>query len=156
MLKTDQPNESQQSIPETQRHVPPATGTQLRTLAGVSFNSQEQATIGKSLAIKGEVSGSESLYIDGRVEGSINLPGHCVTVGYNGIVSANITAREIVILGRVQGMMAASDRLHISSEGALTGDVVTQRVSLEDGAYFKGGIDIRKGNADSNEIIGAI
>ena len=125
----------------------------MRTLPGVPFNSQEQATIGKSLAIKGEVSGSESLYIDGRVEGSINLPGHCVTVGRNGTVSANITAREIVILGRVQGMMAASDRLHISSEGALTGDVVTQRVSLEDGAYFKGSIDIRKGNADSNEIL---
>ena len=153
MLKTDHPNESQQSVPEPQRHVPPATGTQLRTLPGAPFNSQEQATIGKSLAIKGEVSGSESLYIDGRVEGSINLPGHCVTVGRNGTVSANITAREIVILGTVQGMMTASDRLHISSEGALTGDVVTQRVSLEDGAYFKGSIDIRKGNADSNEIL---
>ncbi len=152
MLKTDDPNKSQQSIPEPQRHEPPATGTQLRTLPGVPLNSQEQATIGKSLAIKGEVSGSESLYIDGRVEGSINLPGDCVTVGRNGTIAANITAREIVILGRVQGMIAASDRLHISSEGALTGDVVTQRVSLEDGAYFKGSIDIRKGNADSNEI----
>ncbi len=153
MLKTDHPNESQQSIPEPQRHVPPATETQVHTLPGGSPDSQERATIGKSLAIKGELSGSESLYIDGRVEGSINLPGHCVTVGRNGIVSANITAREIVILGRVQGMMAASDRIHISSEGALTGDVVTQRVSLEDGAYFKGSIDIRKGNADSNEIL---
>ena len=153
MLKTVHPNESQQSIPEPQRHELPDTGTQSRTLPGVPFNSQEQATIGKSLAIKGEVSGSESLYIDGRVEGSINLPGHRVIVGRNGIVSANITAREIVILGTVQGMMTASDRLHISSEGALTGDVVTQRVSLEDGAYFKGSIDIRKGNADSNEIL---
>jgi cytoskeletal protein CcmA (bactofilin family) len=153
LLKTDHPNEPQRSIPETQRHVPPASGMQLRTLTGVSFNPQEQATIGKSLAIKGEVSGSESLYIDGRVEGSINLPGHCVTVGRNGIVSANITAREIVILGRVQGGMAASNRLHISSEGALTGDVVTQRVSLEDGAYFKGGIDIREDSADSNDSL---
>ncbi len=152
MLKTDHPNESQQPIPETQRRVPPTTGTQLRTPPGVSFNSQEQPTIGKSLAIKGEVSGSESLHIDGRVEGSIDLPGQCVTVGRNGIVSANITAREIVILGTVQGMMTASDRLHISSEGALTGNVLTQRISLEDGAYFKGGIDIRKGNADKHEI----
>ena len=153
MLKTDDPNESQQFIPEPQRHESPATGTQLRTIHGAVLKSQEQATIGKSLAIKGEVSGSESLYIDGRVEGSINLPGHCVTVGRNGTVAANITAREIVILGRVQGMMAASDRLHISSEGGLTGDVVTQRLSLEDGAYFKGNIDIRKGNADSSEIL---
>ncbi len=154
MLKTDHANESQQSIPEPQRHEPPATGTQSRTTPGAPLKSQDQATIGKSLAVKGEVSGSESLYIDGRVEGSINLPGHCVTVGRNGTVSANITAREIVILGRVQGMMAASDRLHISREGALTGDVVTQRVSLEDGAYFKGSIDIRKGNTDSNESLG--
>jgi cytoskeletal protein CcmA (bactofilin family) len=153
MLKTDHPNESQQSIPEPQRHVAPAIETQLRSLSGVSSNSQEQATIGKSLAIKGEVSGSESLYIDGQVEGSINLLGHRVIVGRNGTVAANITAREIVILGTVQGMMTASDRLHISSEGALTGDVVTQRISLEDGAYFKGSIDIRKGNADSNEIL---
>jgi cytoskeletal protein CcmA (bactofilin family) len=153
MLKTDDPNELQQSIPDPQRRVPPATGTQLRTLGGVPFNSQEQATIGKSLAIKGEVSGSESLYIDGRVEGSINLPGHRVIVGRNGTVAANITAREIVILGTVQGLMTASDRLHISSEGALTGDVVTQRVSLEDGSYFKGSVDIRKGTADSNEIL---
>ncbi len=153
MLNTDLPSTSQQSIPEPQRHVPPATGTQLRTLPGMSLHSREQATLGKSLAIKGEVSGSESLYIDGRVEGSINLPGHCVTVGRNGIVSANITAREIVILGKVQGMIAASDRLHISSEGALTGDVVTHRVSLEDGAYFKGSIDIRKGNTDSNKSL---
>ena len=137
--------------------MPPATETQLPTLSGVSSDSQQQATIGKSLAIKGEVSGSESLYIDGRVEGSINLVGHRVTVGRNGIVSANITALEIVILGRVQGMMTASDRLHIRSEGGLTGDVVTERVSIEDGAYFKGSIDIRKGNADSGEILsGAI
>lgn len=139
-------------VSDPQRHVPPATGTQLRTLPRAPFNSQEQATIGKSLAIKGEVSGSESLYIDGRVEGAINLPEHCVTVGRNGTVSGNITAREIMILGTVQGMMTASDRLHISSEGALTGDIVTQRVSLEEGAYFKGSIDIRKVNVGSNEI----
>ena len=105
---------------------------------------QEQATLGKSLVIKGEVTGSESLYIDGRVEGSINLPGNRVTVGRNGVVSANISAREIVILGKVRGNMTASDRFDIRSEGSLTGDIVAQRVSIEEGAFFKGGIDIRK------------
>ena len=109
-----------------------------------TLNSQDQATIGKSLVIKGEVSGSESLYIDGRVEGSINLSGNRVTVGRNGIVSANITAREIVVLGKVKGNLQASDRVDIRNEGSLTGDVVAQRISIEDGAYFKGGIDIRK------------
>ena len=104
----------------------------------------EQATIGKSLVIKGEVSGSESLYIDGKVEGSINLSGNRVTVGRNGQVAANITAREIVVLGKVRGNVTASDRVDIRSEGSLTGDVTAQRISIEDGAFFKGGIDIRK------------
>ncbi len=109
-----------------------------------SLTSQEQASIGKSLVIKGEVTGSESLYIDGRVEGSINLPGNRVTVGRNGVVAANINAREIVILGKVRGNLIASDRVDIRNEGSLTGDVVAQRISIEDGAFFKGGIDIRK------------
>ena len=108
------------------------------------LNNQEQATIGKSLVIKGEVTGSESLYIDGRVEGAINLPGNRVTVGRNGQVQANINAREVVVLGKVKGNLTASDRVDIRNEGSLTGDVVCQRISIEDGAYFKGGIDIRK------------
>jgi len=107
--------------------------------------TSDQATIGKSLVIKGEVAGSESLYIDGRVEGSINLSGNRVTIGRNGIVSANISAREIVILGKVRGNLTASDRVDIRSDGSLTGDVVAARISIEDGAFFKGGIDIRKG-----------
>jgi len=104
----------------------------------------EQATIGKSLVIKGELTGSESLYIDGKVEGSINLPGNRVTIGRNGNVSASIAAREVVVLGKVKGNINASDRVDIRSEGALTGDVIAQRISIEDGAFFKGGIDIRK------------
>lgn len=110
----------------------------------------DQATIGKSLVIKGEVTGSESLYIDGRVEGSINLAGNRVTVGRNGVVAANINAREIVVLGKVRGNLTASDRVDIRSDGSLTGDVVAARISIEDGAFFKGGIDIRKG-AQTNQ-----
>ena len=94
--------------------------------------------------IKGEVTGSESLYIDGRVEGSINLSGNRVTIGRNGVVAANISAREIVVLGKVRGNLTASDRVDIRSDGSLTGDVVAARISIEDGAFFKGGIDIRK------------
>jgi cytoskeletal protein CcmA (bactofilin family) len=100
--------------------------------------------------IKGEVTGSESLYIDGRVEGSINLAGNRVTVGRNGVVSANINAREIVVLGKVRGNLTASDRVDIRSDGSLTGDVVAARISIEDGAFFKGGIDIRKGGQKPN------
>jgi cytoskeletal protein CcmA (bactofilin family) len=109
--------------------------------------SGEQATIGKSLVIKGEVSGSESLYIDGKIEGAINLPGNRVTIGRNGQVAANIMAREVVVLGKVRGNVHASDRIDIRSEGSLTGDVIAARISIEDGAFFKGGIDIRKPGA---------
>ena len=116
----------------------------------VAASTADQATIGKSLVIKGEVTGSESLYIDGRVEGSINLAGNRVTVGRNGVVSANINAREIVVLGKVRGNLTASDRVDIRSDGSLTGDVVAARISIEDGAFFKGGIDIRKGGQKAN------
>ena len=110
--------------------------------------ASEQATIGKSVTVKGEISGAESLFIDGKVEGSINLAGNRVTIGRNGQVAANIIAREIIVLGKVRGNCQASDRLDIRSEGSLTGDVIAARISIEDGAFFKGGIDIRKsGNA---------
>ena len=120
------------------------------TARPVSASSADQATIGKSLVIKGEVSGSEALYIDGRVEGSINLAGNRVTVGRNGVVAANINAREIVVLGKVRGNLTASDRVDIRSDGSLTGDVVAARISIEDGAFFKGGIDIRKAGQKPN------
>src|SRR5580693_7644000 len=106
-------------------------------------SSMEQATIGRSVVIKGEVSGSESLYIDGRIEGTVNFSEHRVTVGRNGSVAANISAREVVILGKVQGNIECSDRLDIRSEGSLTGDVITQRVSVEDGAILKGSVQVR-------------
>ena len=128
--------------PDRPNFNPPSTAPEPVRPAGVG--SAEQATIGKSLVLKGEVSGSESLYIDGRVEGTINLPGNRVTIGRNGSVTANITAREVVILGKVRGNLAASDRVEIRSEGSLTGDVVAARIAIEDGAFFKGGIDIRK------------
>jgi cytoskeletal protein CcmA (bactofilin family) len=103
----------------------------------------EQATIGRSLVIKGEVSGTESLYIDGRIEGTVNFAGHRVTIGDNGSVAANISGREVVILGKVQGNIQCTDRLDIRSQGSLTGDVVTQRISVEDGAILKGSVQVR-------------
>jgi cytoskeletal protein CcmA (bactofilin family) len=109
-----------------------------------SSTAADPATIGRSLQIKGEVIGSESLYIDGNVEGAINLPDSRVTVSRDAQVSANITAREVVVFGKVSGNIYASDRVDIRSEGSLTGDVTAQRISVGDGAFFKGGIDISK------------
>ena len=105
--------------------------------------SGEQTTIGASLVIKGEVSGSESLYINGRIEGTVNFADNRVTIAPNGSVVANISASEVVILGSVQGNIQCSDRLDIRSEGSLTGDVVTQRISVEDGAILKGSVQVR-------------
>jgi cytoskeletal protein CcmA (bactofilin family) len=141
------PTTSSNPVSNTSANVSPSPEP-VRSAGATTVNSADQATIGKSLVIKGEVSGSESLYIDGRVEGSINLAGNRVTIGRNGQVAANISAREIVVLGKVRGNLNASDRVDIRNEGSLTGDVVAQRISIEDGAFFKGGIDIRKPGAE--------
>jgi cytoskeletal protein CcmA (bactofilin family) len=114
----------------------------------------DQAIIGKGLIVKGEIAGTESLFIDGRVEGSVNLPGERVTVGQNGRVVASmtasmnvcITAREIVVMGNVSGNVSA-DRVEIRAGGKLNGDISTARISIADGAFFKGGIDIRESSA---------
>jgi cytoskeletal protein CcmA (bactofilin family) len=134
---------------------PAASDTAAAPRPVTTTTTSDQATIGKSLVIKGEVTGSESLYIDGRVEGSINLSGNRVTVGRNGVVAANINAREIVVLGKVRGNLTASDRVDIRSDGSLTGDVVAARISIEDGAFFKGGIDIRKAGGKPEEVKGS-
>ena len=105
----------------------------------------EQATIGRTLVIKGELSGAEALYIDGRIEGKISLPDNRVTIGRNGSVQANITAREVVVMGKVSGNIECSDRVDIRSEGSVTGDVSTMRISVEDGAVLKGGIQVKSG-----------
>lgn len=161
MWKPNQPgNTSQTPSPEPARPAAPQAThfdpNSVRTAANSPTPAGDQATIGKSLVIKGEVTGSESLFIDGKVEGAINLPGNRVTVGRNGQVSANITAREIIVLGKVRGNVNASDRLDIRSEGSLTGDVTAQRISIEDGAFFKGGIDIRKPGQDAKSSTSSV
>lgn len=111
-----------------------------------------EAVIGKGLRVVGEISGGDPLFIDGSVDGLIRLPGARVTVGPNGRVNAGktvgevscITAREIVILGTITGNVCASDRVDIRAQGSLTGNISTARVAIADGAYFRGGIEIRK------------
>ena len=127
--------EPERPVMTTTTNTMPSDPTPVAAPRNAVLNNQEQATIGKSLIVKGEVTGSESLYIDGRVEGAINLPGNRVTVGRNGQVQANVNAREVVVLGKVKGNIVASDRVDIRNEGSLTGDVVCQRISIEDGAY---------------------
>jgi len=103
----------------------------------------EQATIGRSVVIKGDITGAEPLYIEGQVEGTITLSDHRVTVGRNGRVTAHINAKEVVIMGKVTGNIECSDRLDIRGEGTLIGDVVTERISVEDGAVVSGNVQVR-------------
>jgi cytoskeletal protein CcmA (bactofilin family) len=143
MWKPNQPETPPSTpTPEPARPAPPAAAHEATRGAGLAAG--DQASISKGLYIKGEITGTESLFIDGKVEGSIVLNGNRVTVGRNGQVSANITAREVVVLGKVRGNVTATDRVDIRAEGALSGDVAAARISIEDGAFFKGGIDIRK------------
>ena len=103
------------------------------------------ASLGPSLVIKAEVSGQEDLCLDGRLEGSIELPDHNLMVGVQGRISADVIARNVYIEGELKGNVVASGRVEIRKTGSLIGNVTTAGVTIEDGAYFKGSIDIVKG-----------
>ena len=137
--------------PENKNSTPVASNQNTYTPVKTSSAPIEQASIGRSLTIKGEISGGESLYIDGRIEGTINIPDHRVTVGRNGSVKADVNAREVVIMGKVHGNVICSDRLDIRSEGSVTGDVVVQRISVEDGAILKGSVQVQASNEKKNQ-----
>jgi cytoskeletal protein CcmA (bactofilin family) len=109
--------------------------------------SADLAQIGKSVVIKGELSGSEDLYVDGQVEGSIALKNNGLTVGPNGQVKASVESKVIVVQGKLEGNVLATDRVELRKTAVVTGDITTQRISIEEGAYLKGKVDIQ-GKAD--------
>lgn len=100
--------------------------------------------IGKSVHIRGELTGSEDLYLDGEVEGNIDLRDHSLIIGPNGKIKAGIVARDLVVHGKVEGNITASGRVELRKSCTLIGDVSTQRIVIEDGAFFKGAIDIKE------------
>lgn len=106
--------------------------------------SRGVAILGKSVMVKGQIYSREDLTIDGEVEGTVELQEHRLTVGPNGRVQAGIKAREIVVLGTVHGNVEATDKIDIRKDAKLVGDIKTARIVIEDGAYFKGSIDITK------------
>lgn len=113
----------------------------------VSPKMADIAHIGKSVIIRGELSGSEDLFLDGEVEGSIDLKGHSLTIGPNGKIRANVHAQEVVIHGRVDGTVRGASRVELKKTAVLSGDIFTQRISIEEGAFFKGAVDIQKPEA---------
>jgi cytoskeletal protein CcmA (bactofilin family) len=105
------------------------------------------AAIGKSVIIKGQILSREDLYLDGEMEGTVEVPEHRLTIGPHGKLQAGIKAREVVILGSVNGNVEASERIDIRKDARLVGDIKTGRIIIEDGAYFKGSIDIVRAEA---------
>jgi cytoskeletal protein CcmA (bactofilin family) len=138
----------------------PATSGSVRTSASVSnAAARNLSCLGASLEIKGKISGDEDLQIDGKVEGAIALQGQRLTVGRSGQLNSEVHAREVVVFGKVQGNLRASDRVEIKKDGSVTGDITTSRISIEDGAYFKGRIEIDRSKGGSSteeyEAVGA-
>lgn len=113
-----------------------------------SANVRTTAWLGPNLHVKGEISGNEDLHIEGQVEGPISLGGHRLTVGHNANVTAEVVAREVIVYGKVNGDLCARDRIEIRKHGSVTGDLTTARIVIEDGAYFKGSVEIDRSNTE--------
>ncbi len=140
---TPAPTESKrESIPKRENN--PMSTTPGRMPEPLMDLTRGAASLGKSVLVKGQIFSREDLTIDGEVEGTIELQENRLTVGPNGKVTANIKAREIIVLGAVNGNMEVTDKIDIRKEARLVGDIKSARVVIEDGAFFKGSIDIVK------------
>src|SRR6516164_648543 len=156
--KTETPAKAplpQQSKPS----IPSATPTgEVKTMAPLdspypsTTSSGGTARLGASLHVKGEITGHEDLHIDGTVEGLVHLEDRKLTIGASAKVTADIIAREVAVFGNVKGNLRARDRIEIKKAGSVVGDLTTARIMIEDGAYFKGSIEIDKtGDASSSD-----
>jgi cytoskeletal protein CcmA (bactofilin family) len=132
---------------------PPAAPPQAAKPSVVAFNNPSipalgsspargSARLGSSLQIKGQITGTEDLQIDGKVDGPISLRGHELTVGATAQLTSEIQARQVIVFGKVVGNVHARDRVDVKSDGSVIGDISTARISIEDGAQFKGRIEI--------------
>ncbi|HKN60540.1 MAG TPA: polymer-forming cytoskeletal protein [Candidatus Acidoferrales bacterium] len=140
--------QSEAPAPSTSQWQPPQAAP-APTSAGIRTSPSSAAArnlscLGASLEIKGKISGDEDLQIDGKVEGSVALNGQRLTVGRTGKLNSEVWARELVVYGTLMGNIHASDRVEIKKDGSVTGDITTARISVEDGAYFKGRIEIER------------
>jgi cytoskeletal protein CcmA (bactofilin family) len=114
-------------------------------------SARNVACLGESIEVKGKISGEEDLQVDGKVEGPVALQGQRLTVGRTGHLNSEVIAREVVVYGKIHGNLRASDRVEIKKDGSVTGDVITARISIEDGAFFKGRIEIERGKQASSK-----
>ena len=136
-----QPQSSTPTAPSLQRLPEPASDVSAFSRPG-TLGSRTLACIGSSLDIKGSITAEEDLQIDGKVQGPVSVRGHRLTVGRSGQLNSEVSARELVVYGKVTGNVNAADRVEIKKDGAVIGDIDTARISIEDGAVFKGRIEI--------------
>lgn len=108
---------------------------------------RDMVNIGKSVVIKGELSGSEDLTIEGHVEGRIDLKGNVLTIGPNGKIKAEVFAKAVVVLGEVTGNVTASEKVDIRDNGSVDGDIASPRVAIAEGAHFRGSVDMQRQGA---------
>jgi len=124
-------SESEQAMTETTPRV-----------SNLAASASSQTVLGKSTVVRGQLSGNEDLLVEGQFEGNISLPDHCLTVGADGQVKAEIQARQAVILGSVTGNITAREKITLRRSGHVVGDLVAAAVAIEEGAFFKGSIEI--------------
>lgn len=127
----------------------------METLKAPDNARGEMARIGNSVVIKGELSCSEDLYIDGQVEGTIDPKGNRLIIGPNGSVRANVSACAVIVQGKLEGTIHASDRVDLKQSAIVVGDITTQRISIEEGAHLKGSVNIQK-EVPKKEVLGGI
>src|SRR5215218_2782690 len=128
---------------------PPATAPSAPVAAAPSAEPRAQlgrdmVNIGKSVVIKGELSGSENLTIEGHVEGRIDLKDNVLTIGPNGKIKAEVFAKAVVVLGEVTGNVTASEKVDIRDNGSVDGDIASPRVAIAEGAHFRGSVDMQR------------
>lgn len=146
MWKRDEtPRPATAHVPPAPVEVPPAMVSSRvdQKLEGRLVMREQPVSIGKSIVIKGEVSGSEDLTIEGQVEGRIQLRDHVLTVGSSAHVQAHVVAKSIIVVGHVTGDLTAHEKVDIRETGSVEGDIVAPRVAIADGANFRGSIDMR-------------
>ena len=114
-------------------------------------SERDMVNIGKSVIIKGELSGSEDLTIEGQVEGKIELRENVLTIGPNGKIRAEVFAKAVIVLGEVAGNVTASEKVDIRDNGSVDGDIVSPRVAIAEGAHFRGSVDMQRGTKLANQ-----
>ena len=121
-------------------------------LSGRLPRNEPQVKIGKTIVVRGELSGEEDLTVEGRVEGKIRLEGHHLTIGETGKISAEVVAKTVNVIGQMEGNLFAKEKVEISDSGSLTGDIRSPRVIIADGAKFKGSVDMSGGEGPEGSV----